>query len=69
MEYHNRTINTHAHVQKHCCAACVGTYIHTKLAGIMRNDMHAKYQHVCLLFHSLYTTNHPTQKATFEEIK
>ena len=36
-----------------CC--CLRGYIsvHTELAGIMRNDMHAKYQHVCLLFHSL----------------
>ena len=47
--------STHAHVQKHCCCdACVGTYIHIEFAGIMRNDMHAKYQHVCLLFHSLH---------------
>ena len=54
-------------------AVCLRGYILStmQLAGIMRNDMHAKYQHVCLLFLSSthYTTNHPTQKATLEEIK
>ena len=46
--------STLMHMFKSTAECCLRGYIHTELAGIMRNDMHAKYQHVCLLFHSLH---------------